>query len=359
MHYRNNCKCMLNDGEEKTKDQEIQRLEETLKEKNDFLAELKHEHHSLDQKLKDLTEELKKQAQACEAAFSLLETEKATTTKLTTENRSLASELSDFQQAASDMKSRLTAMETELNIKTTGTAKLSDEFQKAQALLRKHEDEATEQSQTIKSLKLENEKLQQKLSTKELSEGQTNKCVFQETIAALRRECETMASTSLEKSRRIMSLEQEVSQIREEMCQKQTLCNQLEQEKGAQREENQHLLNRYEAERLIVEQMKKSLSELETELHGVTQQLAVLKEQQQAFTHNSERVGELQKKLGEKETHCVDLEQKLLQTQNKLDQVEERDRHVESSLKERRKEVEDILVHKSAEMEIKAQELLQ
>ncbi|MCI4384168.1 hypothetical protein PGIGA_G00035750 [Pangasianodon gigas] len=359
VHYRNNCKCMLNDGEEKTKDQEIQQLAEALKEKNDYLAELKRELHSLDQKLKDLTEDLKQQAHACDAALSLLETEKAATSKLTNENRALASELSDFQQAANDMKSRLTAMETELSIKTTEAAKLSEELQKAQVLLQKHEEEATEQSQKIKSLKLEAENLRQKLSAQELSERQTNKCVFQETIAALRRECETMMSTSQEKSRRIMALEQEVSQIREEMCQKQTLCNQLEQERGAQREEKQHLLGRYEAEKLIVEQLKRSHSELETELHGVRQQLAVLEEQQQAFTHSSKRVGELEKKLSEKEAHCADLEQRLLQTQNKLDQAEERDRQVESSLKERRKEVEDSLVHKNAELEIKAQELLQ
>ncbi|XP_034165332.2 kinesin-like protein KIF20B isoform X1 [Pangasianodon hypophthalmus] len=359
VHYRNNCKCMLNDAEEKTKDQEIQQLAEALKEKNDYLAELKHERHSLDQKLKDLTEDLKQQGHACDAALSLLETEKAATAKLTNENRALVNELGDFQQAANDMKSRLTAMETELSIKTTEAAKLSEELQKAQVLLQKHQEEATEQSQKIKSLKLEAENLRQKLSAQELSEGQTNKCVFQETIAALRRECETVMSMSQEKSRRIMTLEQEVSQIREEMCQKQTLCNQLEQERGAQREEKQHLLGRYEAEKLIVEQLKRSHSELETELLGVRQQLAVLEEQQQAFTHSSKRVGELEKKLSEKEAHCADLEQRLLQTQNKLNQAEERDRQVESSLKKRRKEVEDSLVHKNAELEIKAQELLQ
>ncbi|XP_053495871.1 kinesin-like protein KIF20B isoform X3 [Ictalurus furcatus] len=359
LHYRNNCKCMLNDDEERTKDQEIQQFAETLKEKNDLLAELKHERNSLDQKVKDLTEDLKKQARACEAAFSLLEAEKAVTTKLINENSALACELSDFQEAANDMKSRLTAMETELSIKTTEAAKLSEELQKAQAFLWKHEEEATEQSQTIKSLKLETENLQQKLSAQELSEEQTSKCVFQETIAALRRECETVMSTSQEKSRRIMALEQEVNQIREEMCRKQTLCNQLEQERGAQREENQHLLSRYEAERLIVEQMKRRHSELETELHGLRQQLLVLEERQQAFTHSSEKVGELGKKLGEKEALCADLEQRLLQTQSKLDQVVESDRHVESSLKQKTKEVEDNLVHKNAELEIKAQELLQ
>ncbi|XP_060795753.1 kinesin-like protein KIF20B isoform X2 [Neoarius graeffei] len=358
LHYRNNCKCRLND-EEKTKDQEIQQLAEILKEKNNFLDKLECERHSLNQKLKDLTEDLQKQAHACEAAFSSLETEKAATAKLTNENRELASRLSDFQQAANDMKSRLAAMENELSIKTMEATKLSEELHKAQALLHKHEEEATEQSEMIKSLKLEAENLHQKLSAQEISEEHTNKCAFQETIAALHKECETMMSTSQEKSRRIMTLEQEVSQMSEEMHQKQSLCNQLEQERGALREENQHLLGRYEAERQIVEQMKRSHSELETELHGVRQQLADLEEQQQAFTHSSERVRELEKKLGEKEAHCADLEQRLLQTQNKLDKAEERERDVESSLKERRKELEDNLVQKNAELEIKAQELLQ
>ncbi|XP_053367370.1 kinesin-like protein KIF20B isoform X2 [Clarias gariepinus] len=359
LQYRKNCKCKFNDDEEKTKDQEIQHLTETLKEKNELLANLKNERQTLDQKLKDLTEDLKKQAHACEAALSLLETEKAASTKLTNENRALASQLSDFQEVASDMKSRLSAMEAKLSIKTMEAANLSEELQKAKNLLQEHEEKSTEQSQMVKSLKLEAENLRQKLDARERSEAQANKCVFQETIAALRRECETVMANSQEKSRRITTLEQELSQIREEMCQKQTLCNQLEQKRGAQREENQHLLDRYEAERLIVEQLKRSHSELETELSGVRWQLAVLQKQQQTFTQNSKRLQELEKLFGKKEAHCADLEQRLLQTQNKLDQAEERERHLESTLKKRRKEVDEKLVHKNAELEVKVQELLQ
>ncbi|XP_060716760.1 kinesin-like protein KIF20A isoform X1 [Tachysurus vachellii] len=332
------------------KDQEILQLANTLKEKNDFLAKLNRERHSLDQKLKDLTEELKNQAHACEAAVSLLETEKAATTKLSNENQSLATELRDLQQAANDMKTRLTAKDTELNIKKIEASRLSEELQKTQALLQKHEEEAIEQSQTIKSLKLE---------TQELLKEQTNKCVFQETITALRRECETMMSSSQEKSRKITALEQEVSQLREEMCQKQNLCDQLEQERGAQSEKNQQLLSRYEAKKLIVEQIKRSHSELETELHGVREQLVILEKQQQAFTHSSERLEQVEKKLAEKEAHCADLEQRLLQTQKKLDQAEKRDRSEERYLYKRRKEMENKLDHKNTELEMKAQKLLQ
>lgn len=314
------------------------------------MAELNRERHSLDQKLKDLTEELKNQTHACEDAVSLLETEKAATTKLSKENQSLTTELRDLQEAANDMKTRLTAKDTELNIKKIEASRLSEELQKTQALLQKHEEEAIEKSQTIKCLKLE---------TQELLKEQTNKCIFQETIAALRRECEVMMSTSQEKSRKITSLEQEVSQLREEMCQKQNLCYQLEQEQGAQREKNQQLLSRYEAKKLILEQMKRSHSELETELHGVREQLAVLEKQQQAFTHSSERLGQVEKQLAEKEAHCADLEQRLLQTQKKLDQAEKRDRCEERSLYERRKEMENKLDHKNTELEMKAQKLLQ
>ncbi|XP_046710696.1 kinesin-like protein KIF20B isoform X1 [Silurus meridionalis] len=359
LNYRNNCKCMLNDGEEKSKDQKIQHLAETLKEKNDLLAELERERHSLDENLKKLTEDLEKQAHECESAFSLLDLEKASTTKLKIESKALARELSDFQQAATDMKSRLIAMEAELSVKTMEAAKLSEELQKAKALLQKYENEATEQSQMIKSLKLENENLHQKLNSKELLEEQTNKCAFQETITALRRECETMMTASQEKSRRITALEEEVSQVKKEMSQQQTLCNQLEQELGAQRKEHEHLLGSYEAERLIVEQMPRRHSELETELHGVRQQLGVLEKQQQAFKHHSERVKELEKKLEEKEANCADLEQRLHLTQNKLDQAEESGRCLESALKKRRKDVESSLVQKNAELENKTQELLQ
>ncbi|XP_036428902.1 kinesin-like protein KIF20B [Colossoma macropomum] len=371
LHYRNSCKCMLNDGKWEMKDQEIQQLAQALKEKDKCLDELKHEHLSLKQKVKDLMEDLTKQARAYEAAVSSLETEKAATMKLTNENKALASELNVLQQAASDMSSKLRAMETELSTQASVAAKLSEQLQTAKALIREREEECCEQSSMIESLKLEAEDLRQKLSTR----GQKKGCEFQETIEALRKECEVMMSSTQEKSRKIKAMEQELSQTREEMCHMQNQCNQLKQERDAQREETQNVLGRYEAEKLVVEQMKGSLSELQTELDVLKQQLAQLGQHEQAFMRSSESVLELEKELAEREAHCASLQEKLLHTQNELGQAEEvlkkercrtaeeeEKRTAESSKAkddaERRRVMEEELLHKDVELEAKAQELL-
>ncbi|KAL7857127.1 hypothetical protein SRHO_G00160260 [Serrasalmus rhombeus] len=371
LHYRNNCRCMLNDGKWEMKDQEIQQLVQTLKEKDKCLDELKHEQLSLMQKVNDLRQDLTKQAHAYEVAVSSLETEKAATMKLSNENRALASELNVLQQAASDMSSKLRAMETELSTHASVAAKLSEQLQTAKALIREREEECCEQSSMIESLKLEAEELRQKLST----QGQKKGCEFQETIEALRKECEVMMSSTQEKSRKIKAMEQELSQTREEMCHIQNQCNQLKQERDAQREETQNVLGHYEAEKLVVEQMKGSLSELQTELEGLKQQLAQLGQHEQAFTRSSERVLELEKELAEREAHCTALQKKLLHTQKELGQTEEvlkkerckieeeeEKRTIESSKArddaERRREMEEELLHKDAELEAKAQELL-
>ncbi|XP_062859907.1 kinesin-like protein KIF20B [Trichomycterus rosablanca] len=371
MHYRNNCKCGISDGKDVTENQEMKQLVQALKEKDENLEELKCEQDSLKQKLKALTEDLSKQVQAWEVAISSFETEKAATNKLTIENRSLANKLSVIQHAASDMESRLKVMETELHSQKTEAARLFEELQSAQVLIREHEDKTKEQSNTIKSLTVEAENLLQRLNSSSLSQGQENNCTFQKTIEALRKECETMMAGSLEKIKRIQSLEQELNQIKGEMSQKETLHNHLKKEL----EENQNLLRQYETERLSVEQMKGSQSELEAELVALRQQLTCLKEQEQTFTQSLEGINDLQKKLEEKRTHCADLEQRLLQLQNNLVQAgedlqteqrrrseEEEKRNVETSKRheeaERRRDVEGALAKKEEELNAKAQVLL-
>ncbi|XP_072524163.1 kinesin-like protein KIF20B [Salminus brasiliensis] len=372
LHYRSNCKCILSGGNPETQDQEMQQLVQALTEKDQCLDELKHEQLSLKQKLKDLTEDLTKQACAHEAAVASLESEKAATMKLTNENGALASELNVLQQAASDMCSELKSMETKLSTQATAAAKLSEELETAKALIREREGERTELSSTIECLKLEAKNLRQELG----AQGQKSGCEFQETIQALRKECEVVMSNTQEKSRRIKALEQELAQTREEMSHMQDQCRQLDQELDAQRQENQNILGRYEAEKLAVEQMKIKQSELRAELDDVKQQLAQQEQHEQAFTRSSLRVMELEKELSEREAHCAALQERLLHTQDELGKAkdvlkkercrtseEEKRKTSESSkawdeAERRRREMEEKLVHKDADLEVKTQELL-
>ncbi|XP_022524563.2 kinesin-like protein KIF20B isoform X1 [Astyanax mexicanus] len=373
LHYRNNCKCILSSGNQDVKDQEIQQLEKALQEKDLCLDELKQKQHSLEQNLKDLTDDLAKQTCAHEAAVSLLEAEKAAAVKLANENRDLASKLCVLQQAASDLSSELRAKEAELSSQASVAAKLSEELQTARALIREREEECSNLFDTVESLKLEAENLRQELS----DQGRKSGCEFQETIEALRKECELVMSNTQEKSKRIKTLEQELTQTKEEMCHMQNQCTQLKQEQDAQKEENQNILGHYEAEKLAVEQMKIRQSELQAELDDVKQQLVQQEQHEQAYARSSLRVMELETELSEREGHCAALQERLLHTQDELGKAKnvlkkERSRssseeqektNAESSkardeAERRRREMEEQLVHKDAELEAKTQELL-
>ncbi|XP_076844275.1 uncharacterized protein LOC143489262 [Brachyhypopomus gauderio] len=90
------------------------------------------------------------------------------------------------------MSTKLQALETDLSIQTSTVIDLSEELQKAKALLRDGEEERTQQSRTISSLKLEVGELQQK-------------------------NIKAIMTTLHEKSRKIEALETELSRTRKEM----------------------------------------------------------------------------------------------------------------------------------------------
>ncbi|XP_026869238.2 kinesin-like protein KIF20B [Electrophorus electricus] len=382
LHYRNNCKCLVNDGKEEMKDQEIQRLVLTLKERDELVDKLKHEQDSLQEKVKELTDELKKQAQAYGSTVSMLEAEKAATAKLAGENRALSSKLSELQQTTSDMSVKLKALKTDLGTQISAAIKLSEELETAKALLREGEEERSKQSSTIGSLKLEVENLRQKLHAhaQELFQGRESDCAFRKTIESLRKECEAMMSASQEKSRRIEALEPELSRAREELCQLENTHEQFRRERDAQREEACHALDHYEAERQAAErqaaeQATAHSSELRVELDGARQRLAALEEQARASSHSSERARELELELAERHAQCASLQETLQQCQSELAQAREALRKQRGTAEEvekrsveawntsqeaerRRREMEQELACKDAELKTKAQESL-
>ncbi|XP_076844304.1 uncharacterized protein LOC143489286 [Brachyhypopomus gauderio] len=192
LHYRKKCKCLVNNGKEEVKDQEIQRLVQTLKKKDELLDQMQHEQHSLKEKVKELANDLMQQDLVYRNTVSTLETERAAATRLTAENQALSSKLVEFQQVTDYMSTKLQALETDLSIQTSTVIDLSEELQKAKALLRDGEEERTQQSRTISSLKLEVGELQQK-------------------------NIKAIMTTLHEKSRKIEALETELSRTRKEM----------------------------------------------------------------------------------------------------------------------------------------------
>lgn len=341
LHFRNNCKCLLNEDseskEEKMTSQETQQLLQELKMKDDRLNELNIENCSLEKTVCDLSDRLAELSRAHEATVAM---ERAEVSKVTNENKALANELHVLQQAANEMSSKLKTIQMELSTQTKMASELSEKLDAAIALIKQHQAESCSQSKTIESLMTEADHLRQELSACQLSHDK-NKA-----------ECERMVELSQEKSRQISDLEQEVSQNRANMCQLEELCTQLKYERDAQAQEYQNLLSRYEAQKFVMAQ-KRSNSELLEELTALKHQQGRKEEQEQDSRDDCWKT----------------LQEKFMETLSKLNQREEVlnvvRAIVENEISKARDEakrritaMENDLAHKDAQLEIKAQELL-
>lgn len=205
-------------GEEMTS-QETQELLQEMKMKEEQLNELKLERCSLEKKVCDLSDRLAELTHAHEATVVM---ERAEVNKVTNENKTLANELNELQQAVNEMSSKLKTLQIELNTQTKIANELSEELDAAKALIKEHQAESSSQSKTIESLMSEADNLHQELHACQLSRDKKEA------------ECEKMVELSHEKSRQINDLEQEVSQTRANMCQLEELCTRLKYEHDAQ-----------------------------------------------------------------------------------------------------------------------------
>ncbi|XP_051770957.1 kinesin-like protein KIF20B isoform X4 [Ctenopharyngodon idella] len=341
LHFRNNCKCLLNEDsehrEEEMTSQETQQLLQELKMKDDRLNELNLENCSLEKTVCDLSDRLAELTRAHESTVAM---ERAEVSKVTNENKALANELHVIQQAANEMSSKLKTIQMELSTQTKMASELSEKLDAARALIKQHQAESCSQSKTIESLMIEADHLRQELSARQLSHDKNEA------------ECEMMVELSQEKSRQISDLEQEVSQTRANVCQLEELCTQLKYERDAQAQEYQSLLSRYEAQKFVVAQIR-SNSELLEELTALKHQQGRKEEQEQDSRDDCWKT----------------LQDKFMQTLSKLNQHEEVlnvvRAIVENEISKARDEakrritaMENDLAHKDAELEIKAQELL-
>jgi len=340
LHFRNNCKCLLNEdsdprGEEMTS-QESQHLQE-LKMKDDLLNELTLEKCSLEKTVCDLTDRLAELTHAHEATVAM---ERAEVNKVTNENKAVANELHVLQQSANEMSSKLKTLQMELSTQTNMASDLSEKLDTARALIKEHQAEFCCQSKTIESLMTETGNLHQELSACQLSRDKKED------------ECMRMVELSQENSRQINALEQEVSQTKANVCQLKELCNQLKNERDAQAQEYQSLLSRYEAQKLIMAQ-KRSNSELLKELTTLKHQKLRMDDQEQDSRDDCWKT----------------LQDKLMQMLRKLNQhedvlnvvraiVENEITKARDEAKRRLDAMEKDLSHKDAELETKTKDLL-
>lgn len=324
--------------EEEILTQEIQRLLQELKMKDEHLNELRLEQSSLEKKVRELSDRLAKQTHVNEVTASSLVMERAEVSKVTNENKALANELYQLQQAANDMSSQLKTAQMELQNQT----KLSEELDEAKSQIRKHQKESCSQSKSIESLLTEVDRLRQELGANQPSRDETE---------ALRHECEKMVESSQEKNRRIADLEQELSQTRGQMCQLEEVCSQLSLERDAQVQEHKSLLSHYEAERLNTAQIR-SNSELVVQLNALKQQQGMLGKQEQ----------------GSRDECWKTLVEQLVQVLSELNQNDEVlniaraivEQHLSKAGEETERRINEMqkdLAHKDTELENKAQEL--
>lgn len=314
--------------EEEILTQEIQQLLQELKMKDEHLNELRLEQSSLEKKVRELSDRLAKQTHVNEVTASSLVMERAEVSKVTNENKALANELYQLQQAANDMSSKVQSQ-------TKVSNKLSGELDEAKSQI-------CSQSKTIESLLTEVDRLRQELGANQPSRDETE---------ALRHECEKMVESSQEKNRRIADLEQELSQTRGQMCQMEEVCSQLRLERDAQVQEHKSLLSHYEAERLNTARIR-SNSELVVQLNALKQQQGMLGKQEQ----------------GSRDEYWKTLVEQLVQVLSELNQNDEVlniaraivEQHLSKAGEETERRINEMqkdLAHKDTELENKAQEL--
>lgn len=331
LHFRNNCKCKLNEDHDKMTSQKNQQLQQELKMKDDQLSQLKLEHSSLEKTVIDISDRMAMLTQAHEATVAM---ERAEVNKVTNENKALANQLDELQLRANEMSSKVETIQTELGTQSNKANDLSEELHAARALIREHQEESCSQSKTIESLMIEAAHLRLELSTCQLSHDRKEA------------ECERMVELSQEKTIQISDLEQKLKQTRESMCQLEELCSRLKSERDAQAQEYQSLLNRFEAQYLVVTQIRSNSDLLE--------ELTALK-------HQHERM--------EEHDDCwKTVQDNIIQTVSKLNQHEEILSVVQTIVaneisrardeaKMRMTAMEKDLSHKNTELETKAQEL--
>ncbi|XP_073774416.1 kinesin-like protein KIF20B isoform X1 [Danio rerio] len=332
LHFKNSCKCKLNEEHDEMTSQKNQQLQQELKMKDDQLNQLKLEHASLEKAMRDISDRLSELTQTHEATVAM---ERAEVNKVTNENKALANELDELQQRANEMSSKVETIQTELGNQSKKANELSEELHTARALIREHQEESCSHSQTIESLMIEAAHLRLELSTCQLSRDRKEA------------ECERMVALSQEKNRQISDLEQELKQTRESVCQLEELCSRLKSERDAQAQEYQSLLNRYEAQNLVVTQIRSNSDLLE--------ELTALKHQH--------------KKIEKQDDCWKTVQDNLIQTVSKLNQQEEIlsivQTIVTNEISKARDEanmkiteMEKDLSNKNTELETKAQELM-
>ncbi|XP_076844269.1 uncharacterized protein LOC143489285 isoform X3 [Brachyhypopomus gauderio] len=262
-------------------------IKETLKKKDELLDQMQHEQHSLKEKVMELSSDLTKQDLVYRNTVSMLETERAATTRLTAENQALTWKLVEFQQITNEMSTKLQALETDLSIQTNTVVDLSEELQKAKALLRNGEEERSQQSSTISSLKLEVGELQQTLHT--LSRGRKSNCAYMAVV-----------TSSNEESRRIEAMERVLSSTRKEI---QKACEELRQKQDAEKNERSR---------------ERELAELKAMCTALREKLQQCQNEQAQVEKAQRRQKDMEEKLAHKDLELNSKAQEVLGLQKQM-----------------------------------------
>ncbi|KAM3862847.1 uncharacterized protein kif20ba [Diretmus argenteus] len=284
--------------EKRGKEEAVAALVEETRRTEEALASLKEEKRGKEEAVAALVEEtrrteealasLKEEKRGKEEAQPALEEERKEISRLMEEGAEREQEGDALRQEARQLISKLEATEREVAEQKARAAQASVDLQAAQAQLEKHTEEIQEKTVQINSLAQEVQGLKRDLETSAALVG-TEREGGREQMSALRKDLAVEKEESETKRRRVLELEHELAQVKEQLDHKQLTTDQ-------QLEELREKLNHQElTSKQQLEELRKKLQDQEL----TTQALDELREKLQLQGPAEQELEQLRTKLHE------------------------------------------------------------
>ncbi|KAF7653067.1 hypothetical protein LDENG_00087710, partial [Lucifuga dentata] len=335
--------------ERKTKEEVLEALEEERKAKEEAMLELEKEKQSREDMHASLGEEMKGKQEA----QSALEAERMEIVRLIEEKTKRQQEDDTLRQEVRNVTAKLEATESEAASQTARADRALVQLQTAQEQLDKNCKEMQEKTSQIDTLTQEVQALKQELQSAATSSGSVHDQMKQE-VSGLKKNLDEEKKNSENKHRKIVELEHELAQAKEQFANKQLTSDQqlqqlsekLNQQDLASQQEVEKLRRKLQEQEVSLQQPLDELrGKLEQQKHASEQELHLIKKQAQV---SEEQVEELREKLREQE---VAWQQQAEESKRKLSEQQSTSDQLLENLKQKLSEQEQAAELLQAELE--------
>ncbi|XP_074503155.1 kinesin-like protein KIF20B isoform X2 [Sebastes fasciatus] len=343
--------------ERKAREEALATLGELKRSKEEVLASLKEEREGNQKAMAALEAQRRAKDDAIAACSeekqSAVEVERKEISRLVEEREKRQQEGDALRQEVRELTARLEATECQVTSKKEGAEQVSVQLQTAQAQLDEHSKEIQEKTSQIHTLTQEVQSLKQELQTSAASSDGAVDDQLREEVSELRKNLANEKEKNESKQRRMLELEHELGQAKEQLISNQQLeqfTEKQNQQEAASKEQVEELRKKLqEQEKMSQQPLDELRAKLECQEHAskeeVKQLRAKLEEQTQASEKQAE---ELNGKLREQEAAS---QQQLEELKHKLNEQNATFNKLLDDLKQKLSEQEQTAELLKAELE--------